>query len=79
MGFTRTLSHGASLGSPALYATPGRLEDLPVEAEDDQKRNVERGARGEDLVGDILAGQASLLHVDAVEVVRVLPAELRGQ
>lgn len=54
---------------------PGSLKYFPVEYEDHCQRNVESGAGGEDLVGQVLADEALLL-IDPLEVVRVLPAEL---
>ena len=54
---------------------PGRLEDLPVDDEDDGQRDVERGASGKDLIRDVLADEAALLDVDSVQEFRVLPAE----
>lgn len=71
--------HGVPLGPPPPDPSPGYFENLPVQEQDDQQRQVERGARGEYLVTDVLADHAPLLDVDAVQVVRVLPAELRGQ
>jgi len=56
-----------------------RLEDLPIQAQDNEKRHVKRGARCEDLVGDILARQTPLLFVDSMQVVGIFPAELRRQ
>lgn len=64
---------------PSPDPLPRRLVYLPVEHEDDEQRHVEGGAGGEDLVADILTDQTALLDVDAVQVVRVLPAELRCQ
>lgn len=58
---------------------PRGLEYLPVEDEDDKERDVEGGAGGEDLIGDVLADETALLQRDAVQVVGVLPAELRRQ
>lgn len=74
----RVFEHGVPLRSPPADPPPGNLEYLPVQEQYDQQRHVERGARGEYLVPEVLADHA-LLFVDALQVFRVLPAELRGQ
>lgn len=68
--------HRASLLTTAMNSLPSCLEDLPIEHQDHKERNVECGARGEDLVGHVLAYETPLLEVDAVQIVRILPAEL---
>ena len=57
------------------YPPPGRLEDLPINDENDGQRDVECGASGKDLIGDILTDEASLLDVDSVEKFGVFPPE----
>lgn len=71
--------HGVPLSPPPADPSPGYLEYLPVQEQDDQQGHVERGTRGEYLVPDVLADHTPLLDVDSVQIVRVFPAELRGQ
>jgi hypothetical protein len=52
--------YGPLLPSP-VYALPGCLEDLPVEHEDYEKRDIECGTGSEDLISDVLTHQAALL------------------
>lgn len=71
--------HGVPLSPSPADPSPGYFEYLPVQEQYDQQGHVERGTRGEYLVSDVLADHAPLLDVDTVQIVRVLPAELRGQ
>lgn len=71
--------HGVPLSPSPADPSPGYFKYLPVQEQDDQQGNVERGTRGKYLVANVLAYHAPLLDVDSVQVVGVLPAELRGQ
>lgn len=67
--------YGSLLPSP-VYPLSCCLKDLPVEHEDYKERDVECGAGGKNLVRHVLAYQTPLLEVDAVQVIRILPAKL---
>ena len=71
---------GSCLIAPVLADPPtGRLEDLPVDDQDDGQRHVEGGARGENLIGNVLADHATLFDVDPFQELCVFPAEERRQ
>jgi hypothetical protein len=59
------------------YPPPGRLEDLPINDENDGQRDVECGASGKDLIGNVLTDEAALLDVDSVQEFGVFPTEQR--
>lgn len=71
--------HGVPLCSPPANPSPGYFEYFPIQEQYDQQRHIKRGTRCEYLIANVLADHAPLLDVDAVQIVRVLPAELRGQ
>ena len=59
------------------YPPPGRLEDLPINDQNDSQRDVKCGASGKDLIGNILTDETSLLDVDSVQEFGVFPTKQR--
>ena len=57
----------------------GRLEDFPVDDQDDCEWHVKSGACGEYLVRHVLTDEAFLLVVDTLQESGVSPAEQRRQ
>ncbi len=57
------------------YSPPGRLEDFPINDQNDGQRDVECGASGENLIGNILTDETSLLDVDSIQEFGVFPTE----
>lgn len=70
--------HGVSLRSSSANPPSGYFKDLPIEKQYDQQWHVKCGTCGEYLITEVLTDHA-LLFVDAFQVFRVFPTELRGQ
>lgn len=71
--------HGVPLSPSPANPSPGYFEYLPIQEQYDQQRHVKRGTRSKYLIANVLTDHAPLLDVDTVQIVRVLPAKLRGQ